>query len=215
LCCSWPIYTMRCPSVTIDGTHNRSYSCGNYTISRGPVPPSHPPHLSSHPIFNAKANYMYRFLLIAFLSIVLELPRMRALKYVVGRLCSLKCVAAFLYLQFFYVAAYRELKEWGRGGVEGDDPTVLSTGEGERERGEYQGPLEFDSTGEGRDGYGGDGGTPSPLDSYFPPRGEEVLPPRASTPPSPSSATGLSDSDTPTAPAHALTLTRGPLSHER
>jgi hypothetical protein len=132
-----------------------------------------------------------------------------------------KSVVVFLFLQVLYVTAYGELKEL-RVGVKEDDPTVLRTGatpnEGGGEGGSDQGRLEFDSTGEGRVGGGGDGGSPSPLDSGSPPRGGEEVPTTTSSSPSLSSAAVLYGGDTSTAPSRSSTvptLTGGHLSHER
>jgi hypothetical protein len=74
--------------------------------------------------------------------------------------CLPKSAAVFLSFQVLYVTAE---------GAEGDDPdsTVLRAGEGGG--GGYQGPLEFESTGEGRAGGGGGGGPPSPLTAPTPP----------------------------------------------
>ncbi len=135
---------------------------------------------------------------------------MRVLKYVESA-CSLKCVVTLLYLQMFYVAAFIDVK-LGVGDYQRVDSTVLRAGATPREwtgeGGEYQGPLEFDSAGEGR-------GSPSPRDSGG---GEDV--PTTTSPYLHSSAAALHGGDTSTAtatapPSTAPLLTGGQLSHER
>jgi hypothetical protein len=144
-------------------------------------------------------------------SIILVLQGMRVLKHVES-IRLLKCMAAFLYLQVLYVAAYGELNGV-RVGVDGDDPAVLREGEGERGGGvrKYQGPLGFESTGEDREG---DGESPSRLDSGSRTSGREAVP----TPTSPSSTAARYDGNTSTAPAPPSTapsLTGSHPSHER